>query len=865
MKPRFQLYRSNRLNSVSFPVGGIGAGCIGIAGNGRLAEWEIFNEAGKFRHNGFSHFAVKAEKDGVVRDVRILQGDLNTFLSGEPTDMYAHDGFGKGADTASLCGFPHFSECEMEGAFPVAEYKFHDGRFPGRAKLAAWSPFVPGESDLASMPVAIFDITIENTTGESLDYSVAATLMPPWKEDNDLKCTAIEASGELTSLIMRNLPHDDSTACGEIAVTTNAEDVSSQASWYRGGWQDALEVFWHDMNSPGRLRLRNYDGKSRRLPGTLSAHFNLSAGASRTITYVISWYFPRRDNPAPHIDKATGLPVAGTAHITNYYATLCSSALDAASKLFSDIHRTRENVMLFRDAIHSSTIPQACLDGAAENLAVLISPTCLRLEDGTFWAWEGTDCRNGSCFGTCQHVWNYAQALPLLFPDLERSIRTSFLMHGFAPDGGFPFRLRIPVELPPKESRTCVDGGFGEVMKTYREWKVSGDTEWLKSLWPAVKRIISYAWSDCNPDRWDPERTGLICGRQHHTLDMELFGPSGWLNAHYLGALKAASEMGRACGDGDFAAICLEVFTRGRAETERLFNGEYFIQSINLKDKELLCSFAGKYDSEEAEEARKSILERYWDDEHGQIKYQFGEGCEIDSHLAQLYATLYGIGEILDGNMVHRTLNSIFKYNFKSMRDFCNAWRVFALNDEKGCVMCTWPREGTRPVIPLPYNSEVMTGFEWAAAAHLVIHGELEKGEAIAAAIRERYDGDKRNPWNEIECGSNYARSMAAFAMLQAYSGFRYDMTRGMIGFSPKINGDFRCFWSLGNAWGMFERVGNVSEIRLLHGSLLLKSIWTPCTAANLNGISLAGHANGDEWFAESPITLVANDVITLQ
>ena len=144
-------------------------------------------------------------------------------------------------------------------------------------------------------------------------------------------------------------------------------------------------------------------------------------------------------------------------------------------------------------------------------------------------------------------------------------------------------------------------------------------------------------------------------------------------------------------------------------------------------------------------------------------------------------------------------------------------------------------------------------------------HGELEKGEAIAAAIRGRYDGDKRNPWNEIECGSNYARSMAAYAMLQAYSGFCYDMTRGMIGFFPKTKGDFRCFWSLGRAWGMFERIGNAFYIKLLHGSLALKSMRVPCSAASLNGTPVAGRVIGDEWTADSPVNVVANDIIVLK
>ena len=51
------------------------------------------------------------------------------------------------------------------------------------------------------------------------------------------------------------------------------------------------------------------------------------------------------------------------------------------------------------------------------------------------------------------------------------------------------------------------------------------------------------------------------------------------------------------------------------------------------------------------------------------------------------------------------------------------------------------------------------------------------------------------NPWNEIECGSNYARSMSSYSLLLSLSGFEYDMAKGYVGFSPKINEkNFKCF-----------------------------------------------------------------------
>ena len=90
-------------------------------------------------------------------------------------------------------------------------------------------------------------------------------------------------------------------------------------------------------------------------------------------------------------------------------------------------------------------------------------------------------------------------------------------------------------------------------MKLYRDWHLSGDTDWLRELWPYAKRSIEYAWSPDNPDRWDPDQTGVLWGRQHHTLDMELFGPNSWLTGFYLGALDAGARMAEAVGEPAFA------------------------------------------------------------------------------------------------------------------------------------------------------------------------------------------------------------------------------------------------------------------------------------------------------------------------
>ncbi len=410
----------------------------------------------------------------------------------------------------------------------------------------------------------------------------------------------------------------------------------------------------------------------------------------------------------------------------------------------------------------------------------------LRLEDGTFYGWEGCHPSAGCCEGSCTHVWNYQQALPFLFPRLERSMRDADYAYNLRPDGGMPFRLQLPIGSAPWEFRPCADGQFGGILKLYRDWKISGDSEWLRKLWPAAKQSLEFAWSKRNIDRWDPDKSGVLWGRQHHTLDMELFGPNSWLTGMYLGALKAGAEIAEALGDDAAAAEYRDIFARGKAwADEHLFNGEYYFQRIDLGDRSIIESY-----EDDLVIQGGSALQAYWTGEHQEIKYQIGEGSSIDQVLAQWHASLYGLGEIFDPEQVKQANAAIFKYNFiPLMRDAYNPDRLYCLNDEGGLVICAWPQGVRQPVIPAPYSQETMNGFEYSAAIHMIMTGLVDEGMTCVEAVRMRYDGERRNPWNEFECGSNYARSMASYALLNAFSGFEFDMVQHADRLQPGAHG----------------------------------------------------------------------------
>ena len=246
---------------------------------------------------------------------------------------------------------------------------------------------------------------------------------------------------------------------------------------------------------------------------------------------------------------------------------------------------------------------------------------------------------------------------------------------------------------------------------------------------------------------------------------------------------------------------------------EELFSGEYFIQKVDLTDK----SYTEEFDCPD-----------YWNEEKGELKYQIAEGCEIDQMLADWHAKICGLDGVFDKEQKRVALKNMYENLYKpSMREFPNAWRVFAINDEAGAVMCDYPEGVRRPVIPIPYSDECMTGFEYAFAGLLISEGFCDEGLNIVRSVRARYDGKKRNPYNEIECGSNYARAMSSFALLPILSGFEYDLTKGYIGFAPINAGDFKCLWSAGLGWGDYSRELDRVTVSLNGGEISLSSIKT--------------------------------------
>ena len=792
------VYTNENLREISFPLGGIGTGSIGLAGNGALIDFEIFNRPNKNSINGCTSFVIVAEYPDGRRNVRALRGDVLKDFSGFARGAQGR-GFGEGHAGDTLCSYPHFRDVTFDGRFPIATVTFRDENFPGAVILTAWNPMIPLDSENSSIPAAFFDITIDGAE-EGVKYTAVFTVKNPFAKTENKICS----DGSYGAVMLRRADTPETeTVYGDLCVAVDGKNAFAQEYWYRGGWRDSVSTFWYEMTHGG-LTDRHYDTPKSGDHASVSA----SVIPGEKTRFVLSWNVPNNYNYWWRCTDENDRDITWK----NYYATRFENSRASALFALENYDRFFEKTAIFRDTLHGSTLDPTVIEAISSTISVLKSPTVLRLENGEFYGWEGVHSDIGSCEGTCTHVWSYAYALCFLFPDLERSLRDVEFRCDVDPNGKMGFRTLLPLGRGVSKTRACVDGSMLTVVKALREWKISGDDAWLEKNWQTVKSILEYAWHEENPDAWDRDRDGVLEGRQHHTLDMEMFGPSSWLEGLYLAALRAGAEMAEHFGETEKAAEYRALFENGYAYTKKnLFNGKYFIQKVDLSAKEYTERFG---------------CPEYWNEEQQQLKYQIADGSEIDQMLGQWHANILGLGDIFDPEQRKTALASMFKNNFKpNLREFANMWRVFALNDEGGTVICDYPEGSEKPVIPIPYCEECMTGFEYAFAGLLISEGFIEEGLQAVRAIRDRYDGAKRNPWNEIECGNNYARAMASFALLPIFSGFTFDLPKKHIGFSPIVTGDFRALWSLGTGWGEFVRTDTESSVRLQGGTITLSSL----------------------------------------
>ncbi|RPI22195.1 MAG: hypothetical protein EHM61_22860 [Acidobacteria bacterium] len=781
-------YRGLHLNRIAFPIGGIGAGMICLEGTGAFSHFSLRNKPDIF--NEPCTFAAVSVK-GLEKGAKVLEGPVPEWK------IFGMKGTGNGAGGTSY-GFPRFQEAEFEARFPFAFVRLSDPDIPIRVLLTGWSPFIPGDADSSSLPVGGFEYEFENTANRELallfSYN-AKNLMTVGKTGNSIR--AFDRGFILAQAGSKEKPQEQ----GEFAAFVDDPAAAVDHCWFRGGWWDSVTMVWKTILEHQPV---SRPPVAEKAPGaSVFVPFSLKPGEKKTVRLMFAWFVPQTDLRYGDDPQGTAEPKGCEGGESRccpdrkfdvpWYAGRFASVEKVAEHWRANYDGLKAKSAVFRDAFYDTTLPQEVVEAVAANLTILKSPTVRRQCDGRLWCFEGCGDDWGCCHGSCTHVWNYAQAIPHLFPDLERSLREAEFRESQDERGHQTFRTALPIRPTTHTFHAAADGQLGGIMKVYREWRISGDTDWLKRLWPRVRQSLDYCILT-----WDPGEKGVVEEPHHNTYDIEFWGPDGMCTSFYLGALSAAVAIGSALGED--TKRYTQILQKGRAFMEKeLFDGEYFIQRIKwqgLKAKDPVEASKGTWNSDYSPEAVELLQKEG-------PKYQYGKGCLSDGVLGFWLAQMAGLGQIINQDQIRKNLKAIHRYNLKKdLTDHSNPQRPsYAMGNEGGLLLCTWPKGGQLS-LPFVYSNEVWTGIEYQVASHLMLEGMVEEGLDIVRTCRERYDGTIRNPFDEYECGHWYARALSSYGLIQGLTGVRYDAVERTLYIDSRIGNDFRAFLATASGFG---------------------------------------------------------------
>ena len=743
--PTTYLKSKNELQYIGMPVGGIMCGMVYLGGDGRLWLWDVFNknQSGVVYKNIPWHEKIQFNFDYVrpfdganyvepVKDVRPLDQGFTIRVGDVTRKLEESD----------------WEEVSFEATYPVATIKFTDKNFPVAVSLKAYSPFIPLNEQDSALPLTIFSYTVENKSASPV---------------------SVEITGRLENKAALYSANDPEYFRMNEAV----KDQKFQGVTMRAGshnWAD--ETFWHapdfgnfclaalNDNSTADIGSKNKIPFNEKLTGAVTSTISVPANQSAQANFAISWYFPNLT-----FDK---LKDEGSRH----YKKRFKNSTEVVKYVHDNFESLSKQTLLWADTWYKeSTLPHWFLERTFLNISTLATTTCHWFESGRFYAWEGI----GSCPGTCNHVWQYAQAVGRIFPGLERDTRERVdLGVGFYDDGHIGFRAEY-------DTQPAVDGQAGRILDIYREHQMSVDSSFLKRNWPKTKKAIEFLLKqDTNGD-------GMTDTQLENTLDAKWPGEIAWIVGLSIAAIKAAQQMAVEMGDTEFASRCGDHVAKGKSNMEKLlFNGEYFIHRPD------------------AIKGRDGVLGSY-------------NTCHIDQVYGQSWAFQVGLGRTIDREKTLSALKALWKYNFTTdvgpyLAEH-HGGRPYALPGEGGMVMNTNPKNedapyGVKDAWQVTYFHECMSGFEHQVASHMMAEGMVEESLILTRAIHDRYHAKKRNPFNEVECSDHYARAMASYGTFITACGFTYHGPKKEIGFAPKLGADnFKAAFTTAEGWGTYSQV----------------------------------------------------------
>ena len=532
-------------------------------------------------------------------------------------------------------------------------------------------------------------------------------------------------------------------------VRPSIADWSTTAAWFDSG------------AGPGEV-----PGSSAGQAGAVTVRATLAPGEAKTFRFVLGWHFPTPE-------RRLFAQLVGVAALRRHYATRFATAGDVAKYVATNATRLEAGTRAWVKAWYEdSSLPHWFCERTLATASTLATNTCYRWQDGRFYAFEGSYLYAG----TCGHVWNYAQAVGRLFPDLERDTRERVdLGIALRPTGEIGNRGECA-----DDASSFVDGQAGTILRVYREHQMTADNTFLTRVWPKVRTALEFLVT-----QRDVDGNGILQGAQWNTLDTPFTGDVPWLSGLYVAALRAGAAMATEQGDTASAQRYASLANAGtQFISTTLWNAQagYFIQRV------------------------------------GALATNTNRGCFIDQTYGQTFAAQVGLPRVLPADKTKFALASVVRNNhLPSPRDSQSpaipGGRVYSTSGEAGTMMCTWPIGGDTEARSGGYFNEVWTGQEYQLAAGLFADGLVTEALAVTRSVYDRYHASKRNPYNEVEAGDHYSRAMMSYGTYVAACGYEYHGPKGHLGFAPRVGPeDFRGAFTAARGWGLYRQTRAAAE-----------------------------------------------------
>lgn len=634
------------------PLGGIGAGCLDMLPDGRLANFCMMNNWHRQERIETmpGSFLAVAIDDGHASSVHLLQSASTLPL---------------GLAAPNLLLRPE--AISYYGLYPSARLGYDLPNPSLQLEMHARGPVVPGDPELAALPAALFTVSLKNRgvrtmrvcVGFSWENIAGCThgVFPDGRDRMEL----LRSGKAVVGIRFPSPPGAHPNQAGEHVLQV-AGPPGSVASAARYNTWDAGIILSRMQDDHGftSTQWENPYGEPGRTAAMLACSVTLEPGGTAEVTFALAWHYPRHVAEKSYRNDREWPPGV----IGHRYSKRFRDAGAVADQVLEWRGRLDDAITAWHRRLLDSSLPGWLAHMAINSLYVL-SPCTLWAEDGRFALMETP---YGPMMGTLDQRFYSSVATALFFPELERSELAMFGQAVNPLDHGRVYHdlgnLRLDIPLTGTTTKRWTDLNPKYVLMAIRNARWTGDRLALEQQWEGICAMMAYTISQ------DTDGDGIPDNEDRSTTydDWAFFGASSYVAVIWLAALAAFREAADWLDRPQDWAPYQQVEERARISVEqRLWDAKYGHYRLYNDDRNPVFSGGAKRTRSQMSEPSSGAVNqgRTPDvamDDHPEIC----RDCHDGQLAGQWYADLLGLGDLLDPQRIDSAIEQIFKRNSAS-------------------------------------------------------------------------------------------------------------------------------------------------------------------------------------------------------